>query len=411
MNKKNQGFGVIILLITGFMFVIQPQTLAAKGKIIATIEDKDLTIRQIIEKYYSKNNFYFGCTSKAKYLKAEGNAEKDIFLNEFSYNTLENEFKQRVVYPEPKAKWQDSFYQQLLAMARNNKQVVRAHCPISPQCSNWAKEDNRTTEELKPVMTYYMTMISKVLEVNKDVVKWMDVVNETVCPTAIRGNGYDSSSTTDNIIYNAGDWFGPRCGNSGWENPWTILGFETDTPLKVPTYIKLAFELANEYAPSIKKLYNHNGGMEDVAWDKVKNTILYLRSKGLKVDAIGWQAHIPYGFEKVPENMDKLNNLIDWCYQNKLEFHVTELDIKMGKNANFKIIKEKESEIAETYGAIVEMMLKKRDKGAVAINCWSIKDRLSNDKIYFAGLYNSDLQPTPAYNRIKELLLKYAPGR
>jgi GH35 family endo-1,4-beta-xylanase len=411
MNRKNQDFGVISLLIIGFMFLIEPQILAAGRKKITTIEDKDLTIRQIIEKYYSKSNFYFGCTSKAKYLAEEGNAEKDIFLNEFSYNTPENEFKQRIVYPEPNAKWQDSDYKQLLVMARNNKQVVRAHCPISPQCSNWTKEDNRTSEELEPVMTYYMTMISKVLEANKDVVKWMDVVNETVCPTAIKGNGYDTSSISDNIIYNAGDWFGSRSGSAGWENPWTILGFETDTPLKVPTYIKLAFELANQYAPGIKKVYNHNGGMEDVAWDKVKNTILYLRSKGLKVDAVGWQAHIPYGFEKVPGNMNKLNNLIDWCYQNKLEFHVTELDIKMGKDVNFRIIKEKEIEIAGTYGAIVETMLKKQGKGAVAINCWSIKDRLSKDEIYFAGLYNSDLQPTPSYYRVKELLLEYAPGR
>ncbi len=296
-------------------------------------------------------------------------------------------------------------------MARNNKQVVRSHGPISPQCSEWAREDRRTAAELKPVMVHYMTTLSKALEANKDVVKWMDVVNETVCPSTSKGIGYDARSSSDNITYNAGDWFGPKQGSKAWENPWTIMGFETDSPLKAPVYIKLAFELANRYAPDIKKVYNQNGGMEEAAWDKVKQMVLYLRSQGLKVDAIGWQAHVTLGFEKVPGNLDKLTKLIDWCYSNNLEFHVTELDVKMGKNADFRLMKEKEAEIADTYGAIVEAMLKKVGKGAVAINCWSMKDRSSQIEMSFAGLFHTNSQPTPAYFRIKELLLKYAPGR
>lgn len=411
MNLRNQLFRLLSLFFIGLLLLYQPFTVLAGNKKATDAVDKDLTIRQIIDKYYSKSNFFFGCISKAKFFTDEGIAEKEIYLKEFSYNTPENEFKQRVVYPEPNGKWQDSYYQQLIDMARSNKQVVRAHCPISPQCSKWAKEDSRTAKELEPVMIEFMTRMSKVLEANKDVVKWMDVVNETVCPVTIKGIGYQAESKTDNITYNSGDWFGPRSGSSAWENPWTIIGFENDTPLKVPTYIKLSFELTNQYAPGIKKLYNHNGGMEDAAWDKVKSTVLYLRNKGLKVDAVGWQAHVPYGFENIPGNMQKLNDLIDWCYKNNLEFHVTELDIKMGKNVDNRIFKEKEKEIAGTYCAIVETMLKKIDKGAVAINCWTIKNKINQDEGYFAGLYDADLKPTTALLRIKELLLEYAPDR
>ncbi|MCL4482370.1 MAG: endo-1,4-beta-xylanase [Bacteroidetes bacterium] len=361
--------------------------------------DNELTIRQIIDKYYQKSYFYFGCTSKAEYLEAE-NSEAKIFLKEFSYNTPSNEFKQTSVYPEPNATWKADNYRQLLVMARENDQVVRAHCPISPQCSTWAKQDNRTAEELKSVMTYYMTNMSKELEANKDVVKWMDVVNETVVSTKL-GDG------TNNYL--PGDWFGPLKGTDRWENPWLKIGQETDTELKVPIYIKTAFEIANKYAPSIKHLYNHNGRLEQEAWDKVKQTVLYLRSKGLRVDAIGWQAHVPVGFEKEAGTMEKLSNLIDWCYQNKLEFHITELDTKIGKDFDPKLLKEKENEIADTYGAIVETMLKKVGKGAVAINCWTLKDRVRKGEGYFAGLFDSELNPTPAYFRVKELLLKYAP--
>lgn len=372
--------------------------------------DKDLTIRQIIEKYYSQSNFYFGCISKAKFFTT-GEADKRVYLREFIYNTPENEFKQRVVYPSLGAKWQDEDYRKLLDMARENKQVVRAHCPVSPQCSEWVREDTRTASELREVMTTFMTRMGKVLEENRDVVKWMDVVNETVCPTLYRGIGYDAQSTSDNIQYQPGDWFGPKLGNKSWENPWTIIGFEKDKLLRLPTYIRLAFELANQYAPDVKKVYNQNGGMEDAAWEKIKSTVLYLRSAGLKVDALGWQAHVPSGFEKIPGNLDKLSSLIDWCNQHGLEFHLTELDVKLGKNFDYSKIKEKEEEIAQTYGAIVETVLKKVGKGAVAINCWSMKDRSSQEGFCFAGLFDSDLKPTPAYYRIKGLLLKYAPGR
>ncbi len=391
-----------------FVFVILC-SLFILNSAIAQVNDKDLTIRQIIEKYYQKDSFYFGCTSKASFLGEEGKAEKEIFLKEFSYNTPANEFKQAQVYTEPGTEWKSDNYRQLLLMARENKQTVRSHGPISPQCSKWAKQDNRTATELKEQMTYYVTTLSKELEKNKDIVRWMDVVNETICPAKTKGIGYDAHSTADNITYESGDWFGPRLGTAEWENPWTIMGFETDTPLKVPSYIKLAFELANQYAPNIKKLYNHHGGMEDATWEKVKNTVLYLRSKGLKVDAIGWQAHIPYGFEKLPGNMEKLNNLIDWCYQNKLEFHVTELDVKMGKDMNPGIFKEKATEIADTYGAVTEALLKKIGKGAVGINCWALKHRFRNSEGSFAGLFDNELNPTPAYYRIKELLLKNAP--
>jgi GH35 family endo-1,4-beta-xylanase len=397
---KNQRVRLIYLLFISVLCVNHPLTLVAGGKKTTPIADKDLTIRQIIDKYYSKSNFYFGCISKASYTDP-GNPDAAIYLKEFSYNTPENEFKQRVVYPEPNAEWHDEDYRKLIEMARQNKQVMRAHSPISPQCSKWAMEDNRTPEELKSVMIHYMTNISKEIEANSDVLKWMDVVNETVATSKMDDTTYH---------YKAGDWFGPLLGTERWQNPWLIIGQETKTQLKVPTYIQLAFEIANLNAPHIKLLYNHNGGMEQEAWDKVKETVLYLRNKGLRVDALGWQAHVPCGFEKVEGNMDKLNKLIDWCYQNKLEFHVTELDVKMGKNIEPSVYIEKANEIADTYGAITETLLKKIGKGAVGINCWSMKHRTRKNEGCFAGLFDDQLKPTLAYFRIKEKLLKYATG-
>ena len=47
-------------------------------------------------------------------------------------------------------------------------------------------------------------------------------------------------------------------------------------------YIIRAFEIANQYAPNIKYVYNQHSGMEEVMWEKVLNTIIYLKNKGLR---------------------------------------------------------------------------------------------------------------------------------
>ena len=93
----------------------------------------------------------------------------------------------------------------------------------------------------------------------------MDVVNETVLRN--------------------GEWFKEKPGNNKWENPWTQIGINDDG---VPKYIVRSFEIAKEYAPNIKLVYNHNGGMGKVMLDKIMETITYLKSRGLRVDAIGW---------------------------------------------------------------------------------------------------------------------------
>ena len=395
---KNRNLKRIGVLIFCTLFIGQSVNVWAVDKTKQLEADKDLTIRQIIEKYYSNTNFDFGCISKGSYLK-NGNADVDFYLKEFSYNVPENEFKQPQVYSEPGAVWKDSNYKGLIEMARKNGQLMRAHSPISPQASKWARADNRTPEEMKSVMIHYMDNISKDIEANSDVIKWMDVVNETVASNDMSDSKYQ---------YKTGDWFGPFEGANRWQNPWTILGHESESGLKIPNYIPLAFEIANKNAPSIKMLYNQHGGMEPEAWDKIKKTIFYLRSKGLRVDAVGWQAHIPYGFEKVDGNMKRLNELIDWCYENELEFHVTEIDIKMGKSATGINFPEKAEEVADTYAAITEAMVKKIGKGAVTINCWAMKHRRRKTEGSFAGLFDDNMKPTPAYFRIKEVLLENA---
>ena len=89
----------------------------------------------------------------------------------------------------------------------------------------------------------------------------MDVVNETVLAN--------------------GKWHQPKKGTEKWENPWFLIGSDTNHPLNPPLYIELAFELANQYAPNTELIINQHGSMQKPMWDKIKRLVLYLRKKGL----------------------------------------------------------------------------------------------------------------------------------
>lgn len=396
-----------ILLVFGF----NANTICAAKK------DKELklSIRQLTDKYYPNGEFNFGASSMQQYFK-KPDEKAARYFNEFSYNTPENSFKQSGVYPEPNAKWNADEYRYFIEKAREHKQLIRCHGPISPQCSRWAMADNRTPEELEVVLNHYLTTLSKDLEANKDVVKWMDVVNEVFSGSPQKGIGYQGKETEDIIKYQADDWFGPKKGDKDWQNPWTIMGFEHVTfqgkELEIPKYVLEAFKIANKNAPSVKLIWNDHGKTTNLKiFEKLKTTILYLRSIGLRVDGIGWQAHVNLGWEKDPENITNLESVIDWCYQNKLEFHITELDVtlKLPKGSALTIpeyIKNTRTEQSETFGALTETMLKKVGKGANSMNVWTMYDHIHGDMI-FAGLFDKDGVPNPAYNRVKEMLIKY----
>ena len=233
--------------------------------------------------------------------------KEELFLKDFKYLTPANAAKQTKIHPTPKV-WNWQQIDDFISLAQKHDLQVRLHGPISPQASKWAKEDYRTPAELNQIMTEFATAFAMRFN-SEPTVKWMDVVNETILPN--------------------GKWFGPKKGTDKWENPWLKMGLDENG---YPLYILKAFEIATKHAPNIKLVYNQNAGMQTEMWDKVKETILYVRSKGYRVDGIGWQGHIGLSrttkalLDNTEVELKKLSNLIDWAHQNDLEFHVTELD-------------------------------------------------------------------------------------
>lgn len=309
--------------------------------------------------------------------------KKSLFLKDFKYLTPANAAKQSRIHPKPNV-WSWTRIEDFIRFSNKYNLEVRLHGPISPQASKWAKEDHRTKEELQTNMIEFATAFAKRFN-DEPSVRWMDVVNETILPN--------------------GEWFGPRTGTNKWENPWLKIGLDENG---FPLYIVKSFEIANKYAPKLKFVYNQNAGMQSLMWDKVKETILYIRSKGLRVDAIGWQAHILLSkttgdfITNTDKELQKLSNLIDWSHQNNLEFHITELDYFIEDNNN---LDEEYKKQAEIYRKIIEVLEQKTKTGVVTLNLWNLGTRTKKGKEgAFHSIYDSDFKPTPAYNTIKKAL-------
>ncbi|QTD38494.1 endo-1,4-beta-xylanase [Polaribacter batillariae] len=344
-------------------------------------QSKTKGIQKIDYKKFKTNTILVGATLNYRELNTK---KETLFLKDFKYLTPANAAKQHIIHPSPNI-WNWNNTAAFLKFAEKNKIAVRLHGPISPQASWWAKDDDRTPQELETNLIEFATAFAKKYNNHPNVI-WMDVVNETVLAN--------------------GKWHGPKPGKDKWENPWLAIGLdENDFPL----YILKAFEIATKHAPNIKLVYNQNAGMNDVMWHKVKKAILYLKSKGYRVDGLGWQAHLLLGAsrEDFVDNIDKtllkLGNLIDWAHQNNLEFHVTELDYLIKEN-NLKNIKVEREIQAKIYQKIIDLLLSKSKNGFVSLNLWDLGVRFRKGKGYFQSIYDEHLEPTPAYEVIKGTL-------
>lgn len=349
-----------------------------EADIIEEVPEPSKTIRELVAEVFPEGRVYIGSACHHHLLETES---ATILDREFSYVTPANDFKQSYIHPEP-GKYQYERADDWVQHCAENKQVIRLHAPISPQCSKWAKEDTRTGEELQLILAEYMTTLCNRYN-GTDHIRWLDVVNETI--------------DTKN-----GDWFGPKEGTEKWENPWPKIGFDESHELKPPLYIKQAFEIADELAPDMKLIINQHGALEKHSWEKMKQLVAYLRDNNLRIEGLGWQAHIDLGWEKIPGNMDYLEEIIKWCHSNDLEFHITEFNVWLRDGNEGKIYSQ-----ADTFHDITKLVLDHNNTGVVGINYWHIRGNDTQNKDRDGCLWNDEYRPKPAYHRIVELLESY----
>jgi GH35 family endo-1,4-beta-xylanase len=366
----------ILSLALCLLFAAAQEDLIPKGR----------RVRTIIAEKYTNNNVWVGSAFNVRHLNKP---HAKIHAREFNYMIPHNAFK-HYIHPKPDV-WSWSKPDSFIKFAEEHNQIIRMHSPIGPQCSKWARHDDRTAEELLKNMTEYLTAVCKRYNGHPNV-RWMDVVNE--------------------VVDKEGNWKSSEPGIGHWELPWTVIGYRKDVPDKfeymngkVPIYIIKAFEIATKHAPDIKLVLNQHGGMEEDMWDRVKDLVLYLLSLGLRVDGIGWQGHLSnmkeINWEPGDVKIEELSELITWAHANNLEFHITEQDIYVSSYDE-----EESEEHAELFASIFKTLLEKRHTGVVTYNGWEMFDRdhYSRKETSVIGLWDRNLKAKPAYYKMQELL-------
>ena len=335
-------------------------------------EEKVESFKKIVSDNYDVDKFKLGAT--LNFYQLNSNVQQ-LFLKEFNYTTAENSFKQTIVHPDPDT-WNWERVDAFINFANTHNIEMRVHGPVGPQSSVWAKDDARTIEELSKNYQEFLVELCKRINNQKNI-KWMDVVNETIASN--------------------GQWTDKKEGTDKWENPWTQIGKNDDG---IPNYIIKSFEIADQYAPSVSLVFNQHAGMQPVMWERVKETILYLKNKGLRVDGLGWQSHLRDNvvLSLNKEKLDYLLSLIDWAHQNELDFHITEIDYRLvGNSPNATNFNRQ----AQGYTNILKSLIAKRSSGVVTFNTWGIYDKNNISSHEFKYIYDSNLNPKKAVDEMK----------
>lgn len=332
-------------------------------------------LRDIVVEKFPKKNFYIGAAIGYNALKEEG-IDLEILDREFNYVTPENEFKMSAIHPTPAA-WSWEKADAWVAHAKKANQIIRAHGPISPQCGKWALEDNRTAEELGSHLNEFLEALYRKYNGNP-LIPWIDVVNET--------------------IETKGEWFGPAAGTDKWENPWTLIGFDSDEN-RTPLYLGMAFAKATKLAPNMRLVLNQHQ-ITQPAIRKLKETVLYLKGKGHRVDALGWQAHVELGWETKGDNLQDLHELITWTHREKMDFHITEFNVALPA----KPVPDEAGQTAETFAGILRALLEHRDQGLVTWGCWHVRDYVVRGKVRTCLPFDAQGAPNKSYYAMQALL-------
>lgn len=201
--------------------------------------------------------------------------ELNVVPEEFNCVTAENCMKSEVISPK-KGIYDFVLADQFVEYAQKHNLTIIAHAPIwHSQCARWIchNEDGSlvSKEQLKENMRNY---INTVYGHFRGKIKGYDVVNEAI---------------EDNGSYRKSDFY-------------KIMGEE---------YIDWAFQCAQEADPNTELYYNDYSMAEPGKRATVVKLIQRLKSKGIRIDAVGLQTHIGMDFPNFKEYEKSIKAFIE----------------------------------------------------------------------------------------------------
>ena len=224
--------------------------------------------------------------------------------------------------------------------------------------------------------SYIQQLMTHVQENFPGVVYCWDVVNEAVDP----GSGDPDTN------------FACRTENDGTANPWYItIG---------PEYVEMAFTYARKYAAEgVKLFYNDFNTYDTTKRENIYNLCKDLKEKGL-IDGIGMQGYwgISYpGLSAIEAALMRFGEL-------DLEVHITELSIGVDEETE-----EQFEAQAKAYANIFFMLRNRDTDGGGSTNITNVTlfgliDHYHANDTTNARLFDSNYEPKPAYEKVKNML-------
>lgn len=204
----------------------------------------------------TKGKFLFGAAINTQHVDGKNPVETKLITKEFTAIVAENCMKPQPIHPEEnKYKWEDA--DKLVAFGEKNKQVVTGHVLVwHSQVGRWMFTDDQGKDVSPEVLKERMREhIHTVVGRYKGRVKGWDVVNEAF---------------EDNGSYRKSKFY-------------QILGKD---------FIKYAFQFAHEADPNAELYYNDYNVEKASKCDAIVELVKELKAAGLRIDAVGSQAHM-----------------------------------------------------------------------------------------------------------------------
>ncbi|KAL9072478.1 MAG: hypothetical protein Q9157_005080 [Trypethelium eluteriae] len=311
--------------------------------------------------------------AKAAGLKYFGSATDNSELTDSAYTAVlddTNQFGQitpgntmKWVYTEPS---QNSFSytqgDQIANFAKTNGQLLRCHNLVWYQeAPSWVTSGSWTNASLIAAMQAHIT--NEVTHYKGQCYAW-DVVNEAL---------------NDDGTYRQ------------WEL-YNVIG---------PAYIPLAFEAAAAADPDVKLYYNdYNIETAGAKATAAQNLVKTIKAYGAKIDGIGLESHFIVG--ETPSASSQASNMASFTALG-VEVAVTELDVRQ----TLPETSAQDQQQAKDYVSTVQACL--QTKNCVGVTVWDFDDKYSWVPSTFSGqgaadLYNSAVQPKPAYTSVLSAL-------
>ena len=340
-----------------------------------------------LKKYFS-SFFNIGAAINEDIILNLDNDSKRIVETNFNSITAENSLKWMFIQPSP------NYFNFTVADkyvdfgTKNNMHIVGHALVWHSQLADFMQNIESKAEMTKHFENHIYTLVSRY----KGKINAWDVVNEAF---------NEDGSMRESVFYK-------------------LLG---------KNYIEKAFELTHNADPNVDLIYNDYNLYKKEKRDGVINMVKQMKSKGIKIDAVGVQAHWSlnqpslYEIEQIILDISKLG----------VDVMFTELDISVlpspweqvgaEVSQNFsrfegdpkmdpyidKLPKSVQNKLAKRYKDIFELFIKHSDKIS-RVTFWGVMDKHSwlNDfpikgRTNYPLLFNRTFQEKEAYNALIEL--------